>query len=276
MKTSIKRTMMIGSLLLTLGACSSGEPEKGAAPQAGQPAAATTPAPDTAMVKQAVDKAVQQAGEAAQAAEKAAANAAEDAVAAAKAAEEAAAKAAEDAAAAAQAARQKAARKASEAAAAMKQQAQASKQLAEGMAAATQAREAAPVAEKAAAPKAASAPAVASIPTAKGDAAKGKTLARKCAACHNFDARGKVGPGLGGVFNRVAGSVEGFNYKFAGFIEPGKAWRWDASHLAAWVCNSADAVRNFTGNESARTKMTTQRICDPADQADLIAFLKTL
>lgn len=268
MKTSMKRTMMIGSLLLTLGACSSGEPEKAAAPEAGQPAAATAPAPDMAAAKQAVDKTVQQAKETAQAVEKAAAEVADETAAAArearKAAEEAAAKAAEEAAAAARLAQQKAAKKASEAAAAMKRQAQASRQLAEGMAAASQARTETGAAEQAAA----SAP--------MGDAAKGKTLARKCATCHYFDARGKVGPGLGGVFNRVAGSVEGFNYKFADAIEPGKAWRWDASHLAAWVCNSADAVRNFTGNESARTKMPTQRICDPARQADLIAYLKTL
>jgi len=111
---------------------------------------------------------------------------------------------------------------------------------------------------------------------ASGDAASGKALARKCAACHNFDAKSKIGPGLAGVFGREAGSMTGFSYKFTAFIKPGKAWHWDATHLAAWVCNSGEAIRSFTGDAAAKTKMPVQRICDPTKQADLIAYLKTL
>jgi len=109
-----------------------------------------------------------------------------------------------------------------------------------------------------------------------GDAAKGLIVARKCAVCHNFDAKKKMGPGLAGMFGREAGSVAGFSYKFTAFIQPGKAWRWDEAHLSAWVCDSAKAVKNFTGDDSAKTKMGAQRICDPTAQTDLIAFLKTL
>jgi len=109
-----------------------------------------------------------------------------------------------------------------------------------------------------------------------GDVAKGKLLARKCAACHNFNARKKVGPGLAGIFGREAGTAPGFKYKFTKYIKPGKAWHWDAAHLAAWDCDAKAAIKVFTGDPSAKTKMGVQHICDAAEQADIIAFFKTL
>jgi len=124
------------------------------------------------------------------------------------------------------------------------------------------------VAEKAATVKVVSFPA--------GDVAKGKLLARKCAACHNFNSKKKIGPGLAGIFGREAGTAPGFKYKFTKYIQPGKAWRWDAAHLAAWDCDAKAAVKTFTGNPAAKTKMGVQHVCDAAKQADLIAFLKTL
>lgn len=107
-------------------------------------------------------------------------------------------------------------------------------------------------------------------------AAKGRLLAGKCAACHYFNSTNKVGPGLAGVFGRKAGSMPGYNYEFTSYIKPGKVWRWDDAHLAAWMCNSSEIVTAFTGDASARTSMASQHVCDPAEQADLIAFLKTL
>ena len=109
-----------------------------------------------------------------------------------------------------------------------------------------------------------------------GDIEKGKALARKCAACHSFESKNKMGPGLAGVLGREAGSVSGFKYQFTDFIKPGKAWHWDEAHLAAWVCDSKNAVKDFTGDAAAKTKMGAQRICDTSKQADIIAYLKTL
>jgi len=109
-----------------------------------------------------------------------------------------------------------------------------------------------------------------------GDIEKGKALARKCAACHSFESKNKMGPGLAGVLGREAGSVSGFKYQFTDFIKSGKAWRWDEAHLAAWVCDSKNAVKDFTGDAAAKTKMGAQRICDTSKQADIIAYLKTL
>lgn len=109
-----------------------------------------------------------------------------------------------------------------------------------------------------------------------GDVEKGKVLARKCAACHSFESQNKMGPGLAGVVGRQAGSVSGFKYQLTDFIKSGKAWRWDEAHLAAWVCDSKNAVKDFTGDAAAKTKMGAQRICDTSQQADIIAYLKTL
>jgi len=277
MKKFTNRYLVLAGLLVLLGACQGGEPPKAAAPEV---------APQAPVSSNAVDDMQAEVGKVVKQAEQAVAEVSQ----------QVSEQAAELASSSAEIAKQSAE--------VMKNKAMAAKQMSEGLAAAIAESKTKPAAVPAApevkkevpvavpSPKPVSspkAPTVASPSAAKtaaasastaaivsGDVAKGEKIAKKCATCHYFDAKGKVGPGLGGIFNRVAGTVEGFNYKFAASIQPGKAWRWDASHLAAWVCNSADAARNFTGDASAKTKMTNQRICDPAQQADLIAYLKTL
>ncbi len=95
----------------------------------------------------------------------------------------------------------------------------------------------------------------------------------KCKACHNFTNKNKVGPGLAGVFGRKAGSAPGFRYKYTKY---GSDWTWDEAHLKKWICNSKKAIKEFTGNKKAKTKMTPQKICDPAKQDEVIAKLKSV
>jgi len=106
-----------------------------------------------------------------------------------------------------------------------------------------------------------------------GDAAIGKSIARKCKACHNFTAKKKVGPGLKGIFGRKVGIMPGMRYSKA--LSAG-GWVWDEKHLHAWDCDSRKAIKVFSGNPSAKTKMPPQHICSEAKLANLIAFLKTL
>jgi len=108
---------------------------------------------------------------------------------------------------------------------------------------------------------------------AMGDANKGKKISRKCQACHNFTKTKKVGPGLAGIYGRKAGIMPDMKYSAA--VAAG-GWVWNAEHLKAWMCDSKKAIKVFSGNASAKTKMGAQRVCDPAKQADLIAYLKTL
>ncbi|WP_018294471.1 c-type cytochrome [Mariprofundus ferrooxydans] len=93
----------------------------------------------------------------------------------------------------------------------------------------------------------------------------------KCKACHNLDASNKVGPGLAGVVGRAAGKHEGFKYSTS---LGGANWKWDEDHLRKWVCNAKDAIKEFTGDDHARTKMPAVKVCDAAKQDELIAFLK--
>lgn len=97
----------------------------------------------------------------------------------------------------------------------------------------------------------------------------------KCKACHNFDATNKVGPAWKGIYGRKAGTFPGFNYKFTRYIN-GEPWIWDDEHLRKWMCNSKKAVKEFTENPKAKTKMPSQKVCDKAKQDEIIAFMKTL
>jgi len=53
-------------------------------------------------------------------------------------------------------------------------------------------------------------------------------------------------------------------------------WQWDTPHLAAWLCDSHKALQTFSGKPNVRSKMPAQHICDPKQQADIIAYMKTL
>jgi len=107
----------------------------------------------------------------------------------------------------------------------------------------------------------------------KGDLSKGKALAKNCAVCHNFTDKKKVGPGLKGIVGRKAGIMPGMKYSAALAAGGGV---WNEKNPSMWSCDSKKAVKVLSGNPSAKTKMPARRICDPARQADLIAFLKTL
>lgn len=96
----------------------------------------------------------------------------------------------------------------------------------------------------------------------------------KCKVCHNFDKDGpnKVGPNLFGVFGRTVGIKEGFHYSP---VMTSHAWTWDEAHLRKWVCNAPEAVKEFSGDASARVRMPPLHKCG-ADADAVIAYLKAL
>ena len=99
---------------------------------------------------------------------------------------------------------------------------------------------------------------------AAGDAKRGEELYARCAACHAL-AFDRVGPRHCGLLGRRAGSVQGFEYsaamKNSGII-------WNAKTLDRFI---ADPPKSLPG-----TTMTYAGIKDPAERADLIAYLASI
>ncbi len=96
--------------------------------------------------------------------------------------------------------------------------------------------------------------------------------AGKCKACHDFGTKNKVGPGLKGIVGRKAGTFPG--YKYSDSLKNAN-WVWDEDHLRKWVHNSKKAIKEFTGDSHAKTKMGKQNV--KGKKADkLITFLKTI
>jgi len=92
-----------------------------------------------------------------------------------------------------------------------------------------------------------------------------KTIFKPCAACHATDHANRVGPGLGGLIGRKAGTVPGFPYSDA-MKESDVVW--DAKILNAYVESPQQVV---PGN-----RMPYAGLKNPTDRMDLVAYLATL
>lgn len=93
-----------------------------------------------------------------------------------------------------------------------------------------------------------------------------RQFARKCSICHALtpgSAR-KAGPTLYGVFGRPAGTVADYSYSDA---LDGSGILWDDDTIDALFDEGPD-------HYIPGSKMPMQRITDPNDRADLIAFLR--
>jgi cytochrome c len=99
-----------------------------------------------------------------------------------------------------------------------------------------------------------------------GDHARGAELFRKCEACHTVTSDGghRAGPSLHGVFGRVAGSRRDYPYSPA----------LRQSDLI-WSAKTIDRLFEIgPENLVPGSKMPLQRMPDPADRAELIAYLR--
>jgi cytochrome c len=97
------------------------------------------------------------------------------------------------------------------------------------------------------------------------DAEHGKTIFKACATCHTTDQADRVGPGLGGIIGRKAGTVPGFRYSDA---MKNSDIVWDAKILDAYLESPQKAV---PGN-----RMPYAGLMNPTDRTDLVAYLATL
>jgi len=105
----------------------------------------------------------------------------------------------------------------------------------------------------------------AALPNASADS--GKEVFKACTQCHTPEKGGpnKLGPNLYGVVGRDIGKHEGFTYSPA-VAEKGGKWTWE--HLVAYL---HDPKSYIPGN-----RMSYAGVKDPAELADLLAYLRTL
>ena len=102
-----------------------------------------------------------------------------------------------------------------------------------------------------------------------GLAKDGKAVFARCSGCHAVGAGAthKLGPHLNDLIGRVAGSLPDYKYS-PSMMEAGRnGLAWTGESLWAFLKNPCDVV--------PATKMAFSGMEDPAQLADLIAFLAT-
>ena len=104
---------------------------------------------------------------------------------------------------------------------------------------------------------------------AEGDAAQGGRVFQRCYSCHsvNPEERNLQGPNLAGVFGRRAGTLPQFEYSEAMVAAGRNGLIWTDEALDRYVIDPQAMVPG--------TAMGPVRIGNPADRADLIAYLKS-
>ncbi|HJU15785.1 MAG TPA: cytochrome c oxidase assembly protein [Stellaceae bacterium] len=99
------------------------------------------------------------------------------------------------------------------------------------------------------------------LASAPPDAKRGKALfAERCASCHSLD-ENKVGPMLGGVLGRRAGSLPAYSYS-AGLKKAG--FDWSRQTLDRWLAGPGTMI------PGARMPV---RVLEPSTRRDIIAYL---
>lgn len=117
-------------------------------------------------------------------------------------------------------------------------------------------------------------------PTFAQDAEKGQKEFNKCKACHMVQAPdgtdivkgGRTGPNLYGIVGAAPAAEEGYAYG-EGILELAEMnpdMVWDEELLIAYMTDPSAFLKEHTGNDSARTKMTFKL---NRNQADVAAFL---
>jgi cytochrome c len=93
-------------------------------------------------------------------------------------------------------------------------------------------------------------------------AVRGEALYARCAACHAL-AQNRVGPKHCGLFGRASGSVANFEYSAA----------MKKAHIV-WNAQTLDRFLASPLKMVPGTAMTYDGVPDPAERADLIAYLR--
>ena len=102
---------------------------------------------------------------------------------------------------------------------------------------------------------------------AAADVANGEKIAKKCAACHTFDAGGpnKVGPNLHNIVGAARAHAADFAYSAA-----------ITGLSGAWTYEELDSFLSSPKAYAPGTKMTFAGVKSAADRADLLLYLASV
>ncbi len=108
----------------------------------------------------------------------------------------------------------------------------------------------------------------ASANDAGGDVGRGEVVFKKCRSCHSVGegAKNRVGPVLNGLFQRPAGSVEGFRYSKSILRAAADGLIWDHETLDIYLENPKSLVSG--------TRMNFRGLKDARERADVMAYLR--
>jgi len=103
---------------------------------------------------------------------------------------------------------------------------------------------------------------------ADGDAKRGETVFKKCRSCHKVGdgATNRVGPQLNLIFQRPAGSIEGFKYSPSMLRAGADGLVWDHVSLDTYLENPKSLI--------SKTRMNFRGLKDGQDRADVMAYLR--
>lgn len=106
--------------------------------------------------------------------------------------------------------------------------------------------------------------------TTMADIAKGEKLYRQCQGCHSIgpDAPNGFGPQLNGVFDRDAGSADGFSYSPAFTRAVSQGLRWNDTTIDEFLLAPTNFIRE--------TRMAFPGVKNKEDRKELIAYLKLI
>ena len=108
--------------------------------------------------------------------------------------------------------------------------------------------------------------AMAANPALCADDAGAKLYKNHCGACHSIDpaASPRQGPNLHGLFQRKAGTLEG--YKFSAGLKAA-GWQWTPEQLDLWLTDAKALVPD--------TRMSVYKQKDPEKRKMIIDYLVT-
>jgi len=109
------------------------------------------------------------------------------------------------------------------------------------------------------------------------DAEAGKTVFKKCKACHQIgpDAQNKAGPVLNDIIGRQAGSFEGFNFRKSVIAAGEKGLIWTEAEIAAYLEDPKQYLRTYLDDSKAKSGMAF-KLKNEQDRLDVAAFLATI